>query len=42
MAMPYYEKSAEQGIADAQYAVSQIYHSVKDVPAEKRPRRAIG
>lgn len=36
MALPYYEKSAAQGIADAQYAVSQIYISLESVPAEKK------
>ena len=37
-ALPYYEKSAEQGIADAQYALSQIYENLKDLPEEKKKR----
>jgi hypothetical protein len=36
LALPFYERSADQGIADAQYAVAQIYRKVADVPAEKR------
>ena len=36
--MPYYEKAAEQGIADAQYALAQVYSALKDVPAEKKAR----
>jgi uncharacterized protein len=38
LALPFYEKSAAQGVADAQYAVAQLYMSVKQVPAEKRDR----
>ena len=38
LALPYYEKSAEQGIADAQYAVAQLYVSLKDIPAAKRDK----
>ena len=37
-AMPYYEKSAEQGIADAQYALSQIYLNVDGIEESKRAR----
>ncbi len=37
-AMPYYEKSAEQGIADAQYALSQIYLNVDGIDEGKRAR----
>ena len=37
-ALPYYEKSAEQGIADAQYALSQIYTNLADLPPEKTKR----
>jgi len=36
LALPYYEKSAAQGIADAQYAVSQLYMSLESVPPEKK------
>jgi TPR repeat protein len=36
LALPYYEKSAAQGIADSQYAVSQIYLSLESVPPEKK------
>ena len=36
LALPYYEKAADQGIADAQYAVAQIYESLKDLPEDKR------
>jgi TPR repeat protein len=36
LALPYYEKSAEQGIADAQYAVAQIYATLRDLPQEKK------
>ena len=37
-ALPFYEKSAEKGIADAQYAVSQIYWNLKDIPADKKAK----
>ncbi len=37
-ALPYYEKSAEKGIADAQYALSQIYLNLPGLPEEKRSR----
>lgn len=36
LALPYYERSAEQGIADAQYAVSQLYLSLDSVPEDKK------
>lgn len=36
LALPYYEKSAAQGIADAQYAVSQLYMSLESVSPEKK------
>ncbi len=36
LALPYYEKSAAQGIADAQYAVSQLYMSLENIPPEKK------
>lgn len=36
MALPYYLKSAEQGIADAQYAVSQIYMALEDLGADRK------
>ena len=36
LALPFYEKSAEQGIADSQYAVAQIYATLKDLPVEKK------
>ena len=35
-ALPYYEKSAAKGIADAEYALSQIYLNLPDLPKEKR------
>lgn len=35
-ALPYYEKSASKGIADAEYAISQIYLNLPDIPPEKR------
>ncbi len=35
-ALPYYLKSAEQGIADAQYAVSQIYMALEDLGADRK------
>lgn len=35
-ALPYYEISAEKGIADAEYAVSQIYLNLPGLPQEKR------
>ena len=35
-ALPYYEKSAAKGIADAEYAVSQIYLNLPGLPKEKR------
>lgn len=35
-ALPYYEKSAEQGIADAQYALSQIYLNIDGIDEAKR------
>ena len=35
-ALPYYEMSASKGIADAEYAVSQIYLNLPDIPADKR------
>jgi uncharacterized protein len=41
LALPYYEKSAEQGIADAQYAVSQLYMSLPDIPQEKKDQARI-
>jgi hypothetical protein len=37
-ALPYYEKSAEQGIADAQYALSQIYLNVDGIDDDKRAK----
>jgi len=36
LALPYYEKSATQGIADAQYAVSQLYIGLPNIPPEKK------
>jgi TPR repeat protein len=36
LALPYYEKSAAQGVADAQYAVSQLYMSLDSVPPAKK------
>ncbi len=36
MALPYYLKGAEQGIADAQYAVSQIYMAVEDLGQDRK------
>ncbi|WP_051558948.1 tetratricopeptide repeat protein [Allorhizobium undicola] len=36
LALPYYEKSAAQGIADAQYAVAQIYHRLPGLTDDKR------
>jgi TPR repeat protein len=36
LALPYYEKSAAQGIADAQYAVSQLYIGLPSVAPEKK------
>jgi TPR repeat protein len=38
LALPFYEKSARQGVADSQYAVAQVYVTLKDVPAEKKAR----
>lgn len=38
-ALPFYEKSADQGIADALYAVAQIYNSVSDIPEEKKAKK---
>jgi TPR repeat protein len=38
LAMPLYEKSARQGVADAQYAVAQLYMTLKDVAPDKRAR----
>lgn len=38
LALPFYEKSAVQGVADAQYAVAQLYNSLKTVPPQKRAR----
>lgn len=38
LALPFYEKSAAQGVADAQYAVAQLYMSLKQVAPEKRER----
>ncbi|SOC84655.1 hypothetical protein SAMN05421890_3142 [Ensifer adhaerens] len=35
-ALPYYEKSAAKGIADAEYALSQIYLNLPGLPKEKR------
>lgn len=35
-ALPYYEKSAAKGIADAEYAVSQIYLNLPGLPDQKR------
>jgi uncharacterized protein len=35
-ALPYYEKAAAKGIADAEYAVSQIYLNLPGLPQEKR------
>jgi uncharacterized protein len=37
-AMPYFEQSAEQGIADAQYALSQIYLNATGIEDAKRQR----
>ncbi len=37
-ALPYFEKSAEQGVADAQYALGQIYMNSIGIPEEKRAR----
>lgn len=37
-ALPYFEKSAAQGIADAQYALAQIYGNAMGVEQEKRER----
>jgi uncharacterized protein len=36
LALPFYENSARQGVADAQYAVAQLYMALRTVPAEKR------
>ena len=35
-ALPYFEKSAKQGVADAQYALAQIYMNSLGIPQEKR------
>ncbi len=35
-ALPYYEQSAAKGIADAEYALSQIYLNLPGLPKEKR------
>ncbi len=39
---PFYEKAAAQGVADAQYAVAQLYVAIKDLPAEKKRKHATG
>lgn len=36
LALPWFEASAEADIADAQYALSQIYPALDDLPEEKR------
>lgn len=38
LALPYYEGSADQGIADALYAVAQLYNSLPGVSAEKKDK----
>jgi uncharacterized protein len=35
-ALPYFEKSAAQGVADAEYALAQIYMNALGIPEEKR------
>jgi uncharacterized protein len=37
-ALPFYEVAATQGVADAQYAVSQIYVNLPGLPPEKRSK----
>ena len=37
-ALPYFEKSAAQGVADAQYALAQIYMNSIGIPEEKRAK----
>ena len=36
LALPFYERAAKQGVADAQYAVAQLYVNMKGVPEEKK------
>lgn len=36
MALPYFEKSAAQGVPDAEYALAQIYMNAMGIPDEKR------
>jgi TPR repeat protein len=38
LALPFYEKAAEQGVADAQYAVAQLYVAMKNLPSQKKPK----
>lgn len=37
-ALPFFEQAADKGLADAQYALSQLYIGLDGVPAEKKAR----
>ena len=37
-ALPFYEKAADKGLADAQYAVAQIYVGLESLPPEKKAK----
>ncbi|MBB4121515.1 tetratricopeptide repeat protein [Martelella radicis] len=36
LALPWFEQAAQADVADAQYALSQIYRALEDLPEEKR------